>query len=797
MNCLAGFLLSWAAFVSSAAETPAPAQIAEPEPPLTAQFWVPRAQLSTAELIGLPEYCAGTYRWPELPYAVGVDDRGMVTNAEARSAEYLRSGDITLTGDVVVRRGNRTLRADRISLNRNTMIGRADAGVQVEEEAFIARGASGEMNLNTSASQMDKAQFLYKEQNEKTIRGEAEQVAQLENRDLEVTRVNFTSCEPGNQTWEISARSLTIEEDSIFGTARDAVLRIGDVPILYTPYLSFPVSDERKSGWLFPALAYSDNDGMDIAMPYYLNLAENYDATIIPRWIQDRGLGVETEFRTLSNWQETTVSGAFLPEDDIYNGIYAKDDWDDLERQGLVTGDFDPADRWLLAMDHRGRIGRVRTVVDYTAVSDRDYFRDLGTTLKISSQRELERRGEALMDVGNLSLRLWAQRFDRTDDIPRDDYQRLPELAANYRSELPGPFEFSLGATASRWDRDNEDLIGLEKVVGNRYHVDPRVSLPFYRTWGFFKATAGYRYTQYDLDDTEGLFDDEPDRSIGLGSVDTGLYFDRDLSWFDTPLVQTLEPRLFYLYQENEDQSELPRFDVSQLTFQFNQLFRDNRFAGLDRIGDANQLSTAVTSRFLRPSTGREVFRASVGTIVYFEDREVTIAGNPTDDDREDTSQIAAELAATFGNWRVTGSMLYDPHDSDVDEGGGFLQYRTDNDHIFNVGYRYRSDDDVDQTDVSFIWPVSTRYSLIGRWNYDVESGRTIEGLGGIEYNNCCWQVRVVGRRFIDSPSAREIVDTEAEIGAFVQVVFKGLAGVGTKIESLLEKSVRGYRSEK
>jgi LPS-assembly protein len=162
------------------------------------------------------------------------------------------------------------------------------------------------------------------------------------------------------------------------------------------------------------------------------------------------------------------------------------------------------------------------------------------------------------MDVGNLSLRLWAQRFDRTDDIPRDDYQRLPELAANYRSELPGPFEFSLGATASRWDRDNEDLIGLEKVVGNRYHVDPRVSLPFYRTWGFFKATAGYRYTQYDLDDTEGLFDDEPDRSIGLGSVDTGLYFDRDLSWFDTPLVQTLEPRLFYLYQENEDQSDLP-----------------------------------------------------------------------------------------------------------------------------------------------------------------------------------------------------------------------------------------------
>jgi LPS-assembly protein len=766
------------------------------EAPLTADFFVPRDQLDGSELIGLPEYCAGAYRWPALPYPLGVDDRGMVTTAEARAAQYLKSGEITLNGDVIIRRGNRTLRAAEVSLDRNTMIGRADAGVTVEEEDFIARGESGEINLNTSASQMENAEFLFKELNDKAIRGQADDVRQLENRNLQATRVKFTSCEPGNQTWQISARTMTIEHDEIFGHARDAVLRLGDVPVLYTPYISFPVSDERKSGWLFPTLAYSDVDGVDMTLPYYLNLAENYDATISPRWIKDRGFGVETEFRTLSDWQETMISGAFLPDDDLYDGTYTKDDWDDLFNQGLVAGEFEPEDRWLLAMDHRGRVGRVRTIVDYTAVSDRDYFRDLGTTLKVSSQRELERRGEALMDIGNLSLRLWAQRFDRTDDVDRDDYQRLPELALNYRSELPGPFEFSMKASASRFDRDNDDLVGLSRVVGDRYHFDPRLSIPFSRPWGFFNLTGGYRYTQYDLDDTEGLFDEEPDRTIGLGSVDTGLFFERDLNWFDTALVQTLEPRLYYLYQENEDQSELPRFDVSELTFSFNQLFRENRFAGLDRIGDANQLSTGLTSRFLKPATGEELFRASVGTIVYFEDRDVTIAGNPRQEDREDTSEIAGELAATVGKWSLTGSMIYDPHNNDVDEGGGYLQYRTSNDRIFNLGYRYRAEDDVDQTDFSFIWPLSTRYSLIGRWNYDIESGRTIEGMGGIEYNNCCWQVRAVGRRFIDSPSAREIDETEAEIGAFVQVVFKGLAGVGTKMESLLEKSIRGYRPE-
>ena len=282
--------------------------------PLNADFFVPRDQLDVAELIGLPEYCAGAYRWPTLSYPLGVDDSGMVTTAEARAAQYLRSGEITLSGDVVIRRGNRTLRAAEVSLDRNTMIGRADAGVTIEEEDFIARGETGEINLNTSASQMINAEFLFKELNDKAIRGQADDVRQLENQDLQATRVNFTSCEPGNQTWQISARTMTIEHDEIFGHARDAVLRLGDVPVLYTPYISFPVSDERKSGWLFPTLAYSDVDGMDITLPYYLNLAENYDATISPSWIKDRGFGVETEFRTLSGWQETTISGAFLPK---------------------------------------------------------------------------------------------------------------------------------------------------------------------------------------------------------------------------------------------------------------------------------------------------------------------------------------------------------------------------------------------------------------------------------------------------------------------------------------------------
>jgi LPS-assembly protein len=793
VRSLLGLCLLLSGQLSHAAESAPAAEASRAGESLAEKFWQPRAQLPAQQLLGLPEYCTGAYQWPQLKFPVGVDDSTLPTQAEAQTAQYLRSGEITLSGDVVVSRGNRTLTAPAVSINSNSLLGHADDGVLMEEEDFIVAGQQAQMNFDTSAAFLADAEYLYKERG---IRGQAARIEQDENGNLEVTRTAFTSCEPGNQTWQISARRLTIEDGEIFGKAKDAVLRVGNVPVFYTPYLRFPVSDERQSGWLLPTFAYNDVGGLDLAIPYYLNLAENYDATIIPRYIRDRGIGVETEFRTLTSWQASDFNFAYMPKDDLYNGTYTRQDWDKLEKEGLVSGEFNPADRWLYAMYHSGRIGQVRTLVDYTAVSDRDYFRDLDTTLKVSKARALERRGEALLDLGDFSMRLWAQRFDRLDEIRREDYQRLPELDLSYRGELPGPFEFAVGASAVRFDRKNQDLVGFQKVVGERYYLDPRLRLPLSRPWGYLNLTGGYRLRQYSLDDTEGLYEDHPDRTIGLASADMGLFFERDLELFDTALVQTLEPRLYYLYQQNQNQDDLPIFDTSQLTFQYDQLFRDNRFAGIDRIGDANQLSTGLTSRFLKPETGREVFRASIGTIVYFKDREVTL-GPPTDADTEDTSAVAAELSTTVGNWRLTGSMIYDPHNADVEEGGGYLQYRSDNDHIFNLGYRYRSADKVDQTDFSFIWPVTPRYGVIGRWNYDIESGRTIEALGGIEYNNCCWQVRLVGRRFIDSPSAREIENTDAEIGAFIQVVFKGLAGVGTKIESLLETSIRGYREEK
>ncbi len=759
---------------------------------LPMDFWFPREALTPAELLALPPYCTGGYRWPDFPPPAGPASEEEPIYAEAREAEYWESGRVILEGDVMVRQGNRTLRAPRVEMDHVTRDGAIPERVQIEEPTAILRGRNATMNLDSKATVIEDAEFLLIEPE---FRGKADRLERTESGDLRVSHARFTRCEPGNSNWQIGSRSFDVRDGSDFGTARHAVVRVMDVPVFYTPYLSFPVNAERKSGWLFPSLGVSSQNGLEFAPPYYLNLAPNYDATVIPRYFQKRGMGAEVELRHLSEWQRSMLVGSFLPNDRQYDGTYEKDDFDDLRDAGLVEGPFDPADRWLYGLYHEGNAGFWQTTVNYTAVSDRDYFRNLDTELDVASQRELERRGEVQYLRGGLDVRFWAQRFQRLDEVTTDPYQRLPELDISYRGGLPGPLEWSVGASAVSFDRDNDDLVGAQKIVGERAHVEPRLRMPLSRSWGFLTMTGGYRYTAYDLRDTADDVDHDPDRGIALGSVDTGLFFERDLTFRGAPAVHTLEPRIFYLYQEYENQDELPLFDVSNLTFRYDQLWRDNRFSGLDRIGDANQLSVGLTSRLLHAATGREFLRASIGQIRYFEDRRVTVSGNQSPLDLSRRSEFAGELGGSFGRWSLGANMVWDPTQDDVSRGGAFVNFRADNRKIVHMAYRYQRNR-IDQTDLAMIWPLSARFAVIGRWNFDVISDRTIESLAGIEYNDCCWKLRLVGRRYLDTPSARQFEDAVTRTGVFLQVVFKGLASLDDSLETLLEESIRGYVTE-
>lgn len=763
---------------------------------LAQRYWVPRSELTVEQLLAMPSYCAGEYQAP-IGVAAPVGGVPGAIYAQADSVELVIDEQADLKGNVRIIQGTRRLLTQAASVDLTTRKVLMDQPVELQDSDVVLTGRSARADLKTKAATLQGSEFLLLAA---AMRGSAGSIEQSPAGDKTMLQSRFTRCEPGNRNWSFSSSSLLVEQDSPFAVAKDAVLRIRDVPVLYLPYLRFPVSDERLSGWLFPTVGFSDEDGFDLAVPYYLNLAPHYDATITPRIMSKRGAGVEAEFRYLSSWGASSIGGALLPKDDEFNGTYDRDDFAEL----FPGQRFNPADRWLLNLDHQGSIGQFRTLVDYTAVSDRDYFRDLGSDLSVSSQVELERRAEVAYAQGGFEARLWAQRFQRIDEQFSDDpYQRLPELDLAYRADtlsvLGLPVELSVAGKFSRFDRDTSRLSGSGAVVGRRAHIEPRLQLPLNWSFGFVSLTSGYRITRYDLDaDESGLvdYDESRDRSIGFGTLDVGLFFDRNLNWFGRDLVQTLEPRAYYLRQGYEAQSDLPLFDTTPLSFSYSQLYRDNRFAGLDRIGDANQLSTGITTRFLDRETGQEYFRASIGEIWYFRNRRVGNGVTEQPDQRQSTSALAAEVAATLsGGWSATAGMIWDPHDGEVDEGSVALQFRPDTRHILNLGYRNQRLADVEQTDLSFYWPVSSRYGVIGRWNYDLVSGRTIEAFGGVEYNDCCVQLRLLARRFVDSPSAALIDTVEGDNGVFVQIIFKGLAGFGNRVEGVLTRGIRGYNT--
>jgi LPS-assembly protein len=758
---------------------------------LARSFWQPLDQLSPAAAALIPEYCGGAYLTPDFAFPLDTQPDDHPINAQADGASYVLDGDVQLLGNVRISQGNRTVTATEARLDNQARQGILNGSVRLVEPGVAMQGETAGVNLDTRAATVEQVEFLLLDS---SLRGHARSMHQNPDGDLLITRGSFTRCEPGNNNWRIGASSVTVGADEVFATARNAVLRVRGVPVVYVPWVRFPVTDDRQSGWLFPSTSYSERDGFDIALPYYLNLAPNYDATISPRLISDRGTGVELGFRHLSEWQQSSFSGAYLHRDDLYDGELSRSDFQNLQELGQIEGEFEPASRWLIGLNHGGRLGRFSTLIDYTAVSDRDYYRNLGNDLGVSSLITLERRGEIRYRDGGLGVRLWAQRFQRLDEGRIDPYQRLPALDLTYDGNLLGPLQWSIVSSLVNFDRDNTGLTGVNAIVGQRLHMEPRVHLPFAASWGFMRFTGGYRYTRYDLSDQPATLAARPERRIGFGSAHGGLFFERDVTLFGSRLVQTLEPQLFYLYQQFEDQSALPRFDATALTFGYSQLFRDNRFSGVDRIGDANQLSVGLTSRLVDSETGREYLRASLGEIVYFEDRRVTLDG-PVE--QVSTSALAGELTARVAeHWALSSTIIWDHQDNDVEEGAAGIQYRRDNRHIVNFGYRWRLQDDIEQTDVSLYWPVSRHYAVVGRWNYDLGSGRTVEAFGGIEYNDCCWQIRLMGRRFVDSPTGRDLDTIEADDGIFLQIVFKGLAGFGTKVESVLERGIRGYRTE-
>ncbi len=756
--------------------------------------WVSIESLTPEQRSAISTQCHGAYvEAPPEPAERGETVFGTIRAYAAESELRQNPETASFSGDVTLRLDSRQLRADHASYSRADDRIDISGNVQYRVPGLLLRGDSASIDAARNAGEVRAARFVMHAEH---ARGEAELVQRNTDGSIDLSETVYTRCEPGHDDWLLAADTLHLNRATGQGTARNARLEVGGVPVLYTPYLRFPIDDRRMSGLLWPLITNSTRNGFDLTLPYYFNLAPNYDATLVSRYTSRRGMLLGGEVRYLNRWSEWSASGSYLRHDDAAD-----------------------RDRWISGVEHAGTpLPGMLTRISYAKASDRLYLRDLSSTgLDVKRSTHLEQMGQLSYRVGERwLLGATVQQYQVLDPELAEPYRMRPRLQVE-RSPGGEPFVVDYGLTSEITVFAHPDPSAL---TGERLYLEPRITYPMEWAALFVRPMVGYQMISYRLD--EKAYDgDSPSAAAALASLDIGYFLERDTRVFGRGVLQTLEPRLYYLRVGHDDQSDVPNFDSSDLTFTFSQLFRNTRFSGHDRIADANQMSLSLSSRLIDEESGRELLTASVGQIFYFEDRRVTVCdgsirtydkpgcrspqvppntqpwhGQSVAGPSASSSQIAAEvqLQPSPALW-LSATTLLDTGSSRIDEGGVLMHWNPVEDTVLNVGYRYRReqhsfdaagraiDENIDQADVSAALPVADNWRVFARYQYDITNNQSLESLAGLEYSACCWTVRLVYQEGIDWYKGRDA-------GFYLQFVLRGLGGLGRDIDQLLQRSI-------
>ncbi|XOZ32972.1 LPS-assembly protein LptD [Halomonadaceae bacterium KBTZ08] len=759
-NRTGGFWMLAASIVFGCAS----AQAGQP-PSAAAMDWVDWDQLPPALQEQVPAYCGGAYRPPALEAAsseAGSPEGGTrPLEITSRNARYRMQQTLELKGDVRVQQGELRVRSDRARYDQASgeldlegdVVSRAQGALLTGNQARTD-DQGGELTLHT-------ARFLL---HDSRMRGSAGRIERTGEAAMGIHQAVMTTCPPGQDDWSLAASGVELDRASGFGTARHVRLRVKDVPLLYVPWVRFPIDDRRHTGFLYPTFGSSTTgNGVFVAAPFYFNLAPHYDATYTPQFVQGRGYFSELETRYLSRFGQTDVQLGYIANDSEFD---SDNPGEDGERWGLdVTSNADFGGGWYGDLD-------------YAVVSDDDYATDLNRTLDIQQDTHLRRNGQLRYSQPGLDFSAALRGFQTIDPaIPEGDrpYSQLPRLQLDL-STRSGNWYASQETEYNYFWRDNDGLQGLEAATGHRLRARPEVGWELRGLSGFVDTSVMLDHTEYQLDDLDR--EERFSRSVPFADLDAGLYFDRFFESGGTAYTQTLEPRLYYVYSPQRDQSDIPNFDTRLNSFHFNQLFARDRFVGGDRVGDNNRLTTALTSRVYDREAGIERARLSFGQIHRFDNEKVALPnGMGADADR--TSPYAGELQLRpleTMDLRITGQ--WDNRAHKTVRGRSQLGFHTrDYRNLLNAGHTYDAATDLEQADVSGVLALGEQTSLIGRWLYDMDNEATAGTLLGVEYTSCCWNLQFVAQRY---RTRNEGLDTRL----LFQVKLLGLGGSGSAGET-------------
>ena len=602
---------------------------------------------------------------------------------------------------------------------------------------------------------------------ENSSRGDASNLYFVGPDRYDVKDARYTTCVAGNNDWYLTADDLDLDRSRLVGIAHDAHITFMDVPILYSPYLSFPLSNDRKSGFLTPIYGSSNQRGFEVAIPYYWNIAPNYDATLLARPMSRRGLQFGGQFRYLFPQSSGEADVEYLNHDRIAN-----------------------TDRYALSLKHNQDFGGgLGGYLNLQRVSDDTYFADLSDRLALTSQNILPREAGLAYNHEPFSVLTRVQTFQTLQD-PNNPitppYFREPQVVATMNPVEWHGLDF---AGTGEYVRFTQPAL---VPTGDRAFLYPTVAWSQRGNAWFFTAQTGLHMTHYDLEN-QVAGPASFNRTLPISSLDGGLFFERDTEWLGRDFIQTLEPRAYYVYIPFRDQSTFPNFDTALDDFNFSHLFTPNRYLGNDRVGDANQLTLAVSTRFLEPESGAEKLRFGIGQQYYFQRQQVTLNEPPRTSNSSDIIVFGENRltdtwsAATFWDYQPS-TKLTERFDFGVRWQPGFGR-------VLNAAFRYDRQvldssgnlTQLKQVDLSGQWPAGANWSVIGRWNYSIVDRKTLEGVVGFEYNGGCWVFRLAAQRL--QTNTQQVSNS-----VYVQFELNGLARIGTNPIDVLRRSVPGYQ---
>ena len=704
------------------------------------------------------------------------------------SASLRDDGVSVVEGDVVLRTPVRTVTSDRMEYDAEAGRAVAHGRVAIRERDVFLEGSRLEADFETGETALEDATFNHPDSHG---RGDAKRI-ENDSRRTVITDGSFTTCDPGSNAWRLEAESLELDRESGTGTARNAQLSFFGFPLLYTPWITFPLGSDRKSGFLIPTFESSDNTGASLTVPYYLNLAPNYDATLRPRLTSRRGEVLGGQFRFLTEGGAGTIEAEAVPED-------------------RITGDS----RSLVSFQHRyGSTPGIETQVRYARASDTDYLRDLDTGTGVANTNYLRQFAEVAYEVPGLRFELGVENYQVLKNTPAhlDPYRISPRVALESRiPERNWNPNFDFRGEAARFDHHTDMA-----ATGTRIDLRPSVYVPVRSSFGHLVPRATLHFTGYDFDEVAGGVPDSLSRTVPSFSVDGGLYFDHDVTVAGRRFTQTLEPRLFYLRVPYRDQDRLPLFDAGSFSFGYDHMFRENRFSGTDRIGDADRLTLALDSRLL--DGGGEIFAARLGTMHHFRDRRVRLCtnadpaphvltrcrdgGSPEALDPSRSTWFAALRVHPHDAFTVGGTVEHDGSESRYRAVSLDFRYHPSPERIVNIGYRRFPRetasagevqewvrDATESVTLSAHHDLGPNVRVLGSASYALAEDTTTELYTGFEFDTCCWSARLVGQRYLPAGG------TDHESSVVLQLELKGLTGIGGGVDRSRIRPVPGYRN--